>query len=191
MRRKHAKKVNPRRIPLAKREIDTDAILEEATKDDMYHAWLLAMNALIDQELIAFEEMQDLTDGVNDVINHSSDLSDGAMGRAEKLMGIPRPYQRLNKDKVSSAFDLEAFKRKVGKLAIHTALCVLCIGLESTGRFTTGELRSIFFSVDLTLAELERGITSYTVLEKRLASYGVTLERVNDDLHNAKVGSPI
>lgn len=175
---------------MAKREIDTDAILEEATKDDMYHAWLLAMNAIVEQELITFEEMQDLTGGVNDFINHSADFSDGAIGKAEELMGIPRPYQRINKDKVSSAFDLEAFKRKVSKLAIHTALCVLCIGLESTGRFTTDDLRRVFFSVDLTLAELERGITSYATIEKRLASCGITLERVNDDIHNAKVSSP-
>ncbi len=32
------KKVNPRRIPLAKSAIHEDAIIEEAVKDDMAHA---------------------------------------------------------------------------------------------------------------------------------------------------------
>lgn len=31
------KKINPRRIPLAKSAIDKEAIVEEAMKDDMYH----------------------------------------------------------------------------------------------------------------------------------------------------------
>ena len=35
------KKVNPRRVPLPKKAIDKDAIIEEAMKDDMAHVWLL------------------------------------------------------------------------------------------------------------------------------------------------------
>ena len=35
------KKLNPRRIPLPKSEVNKDKIVQEAMKDDMYHAWLL------------------------------------------------------------------------------------------------------------------------------------------------------
>lgn len=190
MGRKRTKKLNPRRIPLAKREIDVEEILEEATKDDLYHAWLLAMVALVDQEMISIDELQELTDKVNDFINNSTDATKDATRRAEAIVGISHPYHNLRIDKVSSAVDLEAFKRKVGKLAIHTALCVLCLGLDSTGRFTIDELRRIFFNVDLTLAEMDHGITSFTALEKQLAACGVVLERVSDDIHHARIIAP-
>lgn len=68
MARKRTKKVNPRRIPLAKREINENAILEGATKNDLYEAWPLVFHALIELELIPFEEMPVLTELVNQYI---------------------------------------------------------------------------------------------------------------------------
>ena len=52
MLKRKNKKVNPRRIPLSKKEIDPNAILEEATQSDLYDAWLLVMNTLIGQERV-------------------------------------------------------------------------------------------------------------------------------------------
>ena len=46
------KKVNPRRIPLAKSTVDKDVIVEEAMKDDMSHALLLVASSLVEQEQI-------------------------------------------------------------------------------------------------------------------------------------------
>ena len=41
------KKVNPRRIPLAKKDIDRDKLISAAMKHDMAHAWHLIATALL------------------------------------------------------------------------------------------------------------------------------------------------
>ena len=43
------KKTNPRRIPLAKKEINKDEILHEATQGKMDNAWILVASELYDQ----------------------------------------------------------------------------------------------------------------------------------------------
>ena len=193
MPKRKNKKVNPRRIPLSKKEIDPNAILEEATQSDLYDAWLLVMNTLIGQERVTFDSISDLTEGINQYIRNpyfQGENRGREIEKAERLMGIPYPYGNLRIEHVNSAVELAAFKRKVRKQAIHTALCVLCLGLDYTKSFTAEELRQIFFDVDLTLAEIDRGITSYLDLEKRIAAYGVILERESDDLHHAHIIPP-
>lgn len=44
------KKTNPRRIPLAKKNVNKDILLEEAMQDDMTHAWLLVANTMVEQQ---------------------------------------------------------------------------------------------------------------------------------------------
>ena len=133
---------------MARREIDTDAILEEATKDDIYNAWLLVCTALIEQEMISFDEIAEMTDSVNRYIKNppSSEASKEEKTRhAEQLMGICCPYDHINPGNIKSAVELEKFKKKVWKVAIHTSLCVLCLGLEATGKYSPQDLRKIFF----------------------------------------------
>lgn len=45
--------MNPRRIPLSKSAADKNIILEEATKDDMYRAWLLVARTHTGRETCA------------------------------------------------------------------------------------------------------------------------------------------
>ena len=189
MARKRTKKVNPRRIPLAKREINEDAILEEATKNDLYEAWLLVFHALIELELIPFEEMPVLTEMVNQYIRDSANFENRCeeAKRAELLMGISCPQIHKDIDSIRSAVELETFKRKVKKVATYTALSVLCLGLDSTGRLSNEDMRKIFLHADLTLAEIEHGIVSYKGLENRLADQGMEIERESDDLHHAHI----
>ena len=181
------KKLNPRRIPLSKSQINTDDILDEATKDDIYHAWLLIVHSLLELELIPLNEIAALADSVNRGFSspqykHSAlpmhrkqssllpgyKAGDAEMARAEQLMGIPIPYDRLNPDHIHSPVQLEAFKKKVKAVAIHTSLCVLCLSLEASGRFTASELRRLFFDVDMTMAEIERGVNSYDGIAEAL-----------------------
>ena len=184
MAKKQKKRVNPRRIPLAKSEIDRDAILNEAMQDDMYHAWLLVVNAMIELQMVPINDIQIIADEVN---LHTSKTSFGAAGkdseinRAEVLMGISSPYSNLNPSGIKSAVELQAFKKKVYRVAIHTALCVLCLGLDSTGRLSHDELRALFFHADLTLAEIEHGINSYEKLAEGLSENMVSLEVMEND----------
>ena len=178
--------MNPRRIPIPKSMIDRNEILEEATREDMYRAWLLVFNALAEQSRIEIDEIPALVD---DVKRHmgSSSLHDDKLALAERIMGIPVPYKNLDPDNIKSLIELERFKQKVYQIAIHTSLSVICLGFNSTGRFTEDELRQIFFNVDLTLSEIDHGCNSFNEIENTLKQCGLTIERVDDDFHYISV----
>lgn len=187
------KKVNPRRIPLPKNAINKDAIIEEAMKDDMAHAWLLVASALVD---MGCENISELSDAVNRFIETGSTLDsetqniqeeaawrlkehrDAEMRRARDIIGIPN--MRLNSDKIKSPVELASFKKKVQKVALHTALSVIYLGLEATGQFSLEELKKVFFSADLTLAEIESGVNSFEKLERDLLNRMVNIELVKE-----------
>ena len=189
------KKVNPRRVPLPKKAIDKDAIIEEAMKDDMAHAWLLVASVLLD---MGYENISELSDAVNRYIETGSTLDsesqnlqvkaawrlkehrDAEMRRAREIIGIPN--MRLNSDKIKSPVELEAFKRKVRHVALQTALSVIYLGLEATRQFSLDELKKIFFSADLTLAEIESGVNSFEQIERELLNRMVSIELVKDQL---------
>ena len=62
------KKVNPHRIPLPRNAINKDAIIEEAMKDDMAHAWLLVAGPLLDRGY----DLPPLADAVSAYVNKNT-----------------------------------------------------------------------------------------------------------------------
>ena len=81
-------------------------------------------------------------------------------------MGVrSRPSVRL--DDVSTAADLKKLKANMEKLALHTALCSICLGLEKKG-YKQEELKKLFLAVDITKSEIENGTETYEELEKRI-----------------------
>ena len=155
------KRVNPRRIPLPKGAMDKDAILEEAMKDDVAHAWLLVAEPLFE---IGYE-LAPLADSVSDFINRSTKERDkGAILRVERKLGIKMP--NLNPEQVKSPVELEAFKKKVWRVALNTALCVVYLGLEKL--VPEDVLKKVFFNAQLTLAEIEYGINSFEAIQRGL-----------------------
>ena len=68
------------------------------------------------------------------------------------------------------------FKKKVQKVALQVALSVIYLGLKGTGRFSEDELKKIFFSADLTMAEIESGTNSFENIEKELLNRMVKFE---------------
>ena len=156
------KKVNPRRIPLPRNAINRDAIIEEAMKDDMSHAWLLVAGQLLDRGY----ELPPLADAVSAYVNKNTDkpTNRAVLTRVEKALGYSRP--NLDTRHVKSPVELEAFKRKVRRVAIETALCVVYLGLEA--HIGEDELKDVFFSADLTLAEVERGLTDFDTLQREV-----------------------
>ena len=119
------KKLNPRHIPMTGRSINIDAIIDEAMRNDMNHAKLLVGNALLNRMSL---------DEINEMLNslHEFDVTEAAVSHAEQLMGITeRPTVDLST--ISTGADLKKFKAKMKKLALHTALCSICLGLEDKG----------------------------------------------------------
>ena len=171
------KKINPRRIPIAKSEIDKDAILDEATKDDMYRAWLLVAYSLIELEILHPSQIGILADQINKQIGVKRFKADDyEMRRIENLIGLQPRYGHLDISHVKSSRDLEKFKKKVEKVAIHTSLCVVAFGLEASDIFNAEQLRIIFFNIDLTLAEIDAGCNSYKEIESFLAEKSMLVD---------------
>ena len=168
------KKVNPRRIPLPRNAINRDAIIEEAMKDDMPHAWLLVAGPLLDRGY----DLHPLADAVSAYVNKNTDkpTNRAVLTRVERTLGYSRP--NLDTRNVKSPVELEAFKRKVWRVAMETALCVVYLGLES--RISEDELKDIFFSADLTLAEVERGLTDFDTLQREIVSRAEEMGKVSD-----------
>ena len=168
------KKVNPRRIPLPRNAINKNAIIEEAMKDDMAHAWLLVAGPLLDRGY----DLPPLADAVSAYVNKNTDkpANRAMLARAEKALGYSRP--NLDTRYVKSPVELEAFKRKVWRVAMETALCVVYLGLES--RISEDELKDIFFSADLTLAEIERGLTDFDTLQREILTRAGKMGKVSD-----------
>lgn len=177
------KKINPRRIPIAKREINTESIVEEAMKDDMAHAWLLVVGPLLNY--ISADELEQTAESVNSFIrNHSAGKEE--LERVSRLIETKKP--RVDPSYIHSAVDLEKFRRKVERIALHTGLCAICLGLESTDRFSKEELKRIFFSADLTLAEIESGVNSYEEIDQELVKHMIKIEMEGEDLCKVEVG---
>jgi len=97
------------------------------------------------------------------------------------VMGVPNPCPHLDPDSVKSPIELERFRKKLRKVALHTALCVVCLGLAATKQFEDEDLRRIFLGVDLTQAEIERGINSYAEIEEYLKSQMIEIDVQNED----------
>lgn len=165
------KKVNPRRIPLAKRDINKDEIINSAMRDDMAHAWYLVATALLEQELVSSADIPALCEEVNQ-FSLTARAEEVKLVQAEKLMGRKRP-KVLSMSRVKSKSDLEKFKKNVEKVALHTSLAVICLGLEK--RFSDDILRRVFLSADLTEAEVDSGRLTWKDLEQELREQMITI----------------
>ena len=65
---------------------------------------------------------------------------------------------------------------------------MICLGVESTDRFSKEDLKRIFFSADLTLAEIDNGVNSYKEIEQELLNHMVKIEMAEEDLCRVEVG---
>ena len=156
------KRINPRHIVVDKRNVNLDAIVDEAMKDDMHHAWLVIGKVLKEQEQLGLEEIKELRNSIKEI-----NASEGNIRYAERLMGMKeRPHVSL--DDVSTAADLKKLKTNMEKLALHTAMCSICLGLHEN-RFSEERLRRIFRAVDDVQAKIENGEESYEELERQLS----------------------
>lgn len=129
----------------------------------MAHAWLLVAGPLLDRGY----ELPPLADTVSAYVNHNTGNPDkNGLLRVETTLGYKRP--NLDSSRVKSPVELEAFKKKVRRIAIQTALCVIYLALERL--IDRDKLKEIFFSADLTLAEVESGIASFDEIQKEILS---------------------
>ena len=94
------------------------------------------------------------------------------LGHAEEITGRKRPA-RLDSNHIKSQVELDKYRKNVEKMALHTSLCVICLGLEK--RFSSEELKRLFLVENLTEAEIDSGHLDYNQLELQLQSRNVRI----------------
>ena len=179
------KRTNKNRIPLSADSINEERIIGEASVGNMYYAWLLVIPTLMEQESVSRERIQELWDIANDYIEYPQTIGSnvGAVTKEiEAIIGLPVPYPMIDFSKVRTEGDLDALKRKLKKNALHAALCIIALAMKSTKLYSSEDLRRIFFNVDLTMAEISSGATSYERLLETVRSYGIELSEGADDM---------
>ena len=175
------KRVNPRRIPMPKSSFDRDVIINEASSGNLYYAWLLVLHTMLELEAKTPEEVQRLWNAADQTVIQEY-ISNWRLTEAAKIMGYELPYPTLEFRDVRSEAELTIYKRKAKENALHTALASICLGLDATGQLDRAQLRRIFSNVALTVAEVERGYTSYDQLAKAVTSFGLSVEQTDEDI---------
>ena len=176
-----SKKVNPRRMPMIKKQFSKEAVLEEANYGNLYYGWLLVLHTMLEQSNLTVEAVKSFWDEANTTALSGS-RSSYEIERAEGIMGIRKPYPNLDLMPVRSPVDLERYRRKARKNAIHIALCSICLGLDASEHYASEGLSNLFMNAMLTMAEIESGCTTFDTLSDEIAAKGVKLEQTEDDI---------
>lgn len=187
MPKRKAKRVNPRRIPMAKSQFDSSAVTMEVSYGNRYFGWLLVLHAMLEQGVKTAEEIKDIWNTSEDSVLHLK-LEQWERDEATTLMGLKEPYPNLNLHKVKSEAEAEVYRRKAKKNAIYYALCSISLGLKATGLVSDAEQQRIFPNVALTLAEIESGCNSYDQLAAEIRRHGLSLEQTDEDIFLAIIG---
>ena len=175
------KRVNPRRIPLAKDKIDKAAIINDVSYANLYYAWLLVLYAMLEQEAKTPDEVKRLWNAADRACVEEG-LKTWEIHDAEQLMGLKEPHPNLNMYAVRSLAELEAFKRKARENAVFIALCSICLGLDNGGLLDKAQLRRVFANVSLTLAEIESSCTSYDQLAADITRHGLSVNETDAEI---------
>ena len=179
------KRTNKNRIPLAPKAINAELLIAEVSVGNMFYAWLLVIPVLIEQGYATRERILELWDATNDYISNPQVVA-GSVSAPTKyisnIIGLPEPYPAIDFRAVHTEGDLEAIRRKLKKNALHAGLCIIALGMKALDLYSNEDLRSIFFNVDLTLAEIDRGVTSYDKLLETVQGYGIRLSQGASDM---------
>lgn len=176
---RHAKRTNQNRIPLSANAVDINKLVDAANAGNMYRAYLLVTTVLIEQEGAAAERIFELWSAASQYAdNYLAKLSDTkpAVREIEQIIGLHTPYPQIDFGAIRTQGDLAVIKRKLERNALHAAFCTIALGFRSTRQFTDDHLRLLFLNADLTLAEIERGKTSFERLQSAIQAYGIVIK---------------
>ena len=181
MSKRNAKRINPHRIPIARTDVNIDALIAEANQGTLYHAWLIVFLCLLEQENLTHDEAIIAWNAVNDYNSVPKRLEHMDVAKAEELTGITIPHKDIYVNKIQSAADLDKIRQTLKRSAMGVAFGTIGLGFYYRGHFTEDRIKRIFFNADLTLAEIEQGIISYEKISEELLTYGIQLNYPNNN----------
>lgn len=182
MPNKRGKRVNPRRIPMAKSAFDPAAVMNEESYGNRYYGWVLVLHAMLEQGIKTADEIKRIWDAANGAVLHLT-LKSWEIHDAEQLMGLKEPYPHLDPRRVRSEAEAAVYRRKARENATFLALCSIALGLEASGMVDHAEQRRIFSNAALTLAEIENGCCSYKQLAGEIMRHGLVIEQTEEDIY--------
>lgn len=190
--KKH-KRVNPNKVPISRDEVDVDKLIYSAGTGNLYLAWLLLMPTLCGYDGMVGERLIKTLNMANAYITKPFSASKNIAKetkRVEELIGRGMPHPHIDMDRIKTKGDMAAVNRKLRENALHSALCLLCMGLEATEQFSEEQLKYLFLNADLTLAEIESGCRTYDSILEELREKGVTFVNTGKHIHvENKVGT--
>ncbi|MBO4913890.1 MAG: hypothetical protein J5449_01675 [Oscillospiraceae bacterium] len=178
---KKQKRVNPHRVPVSRELIDEDRLIEEASVGNLYYAWLLLLPSLFDFEGMTNARIAEIWDAINEYVSISRLESSADMKRAETLTGMKQPHHSISLEQVRTMGGLQTAMRKLRENAIFSALCLICLGLDSMKLLGSDEIRKLFLNADITIAEIQKGCNSYSAISDSLKTRGITISDSSDD----------
>lgn len=95
MSKKNAKRINPHRIPIARADVNIDALIAEANQGTLYRAWLIVFLCLLEQENLTYDEAIFAWNAVNDYNSVQKRLEQMDVTKAEELTGITIPRKDI------------------------------------------------------------------------------------------------
>ncbi len=176
---KHGKRTNQNRIPLSASTINVQKIIDEENSGNMYRAYLLLTTVLIEQETLAVDRIVELWNEANQYAdNHLAKLPDTtpAVREIEEIIGLHTPYPQIDFSAIRTQGDLAVMKRKLKRNALHAAFCTIALGFRATRQFTDDQLRLMFLNADITLAEVECGMTTFDRLQSVIQAHGIIIK---------------
>ena len=178
---KGKRRVNPRRIPVGVNKIDKEKLDNEATRKNLYHAWLLVVHSILSQEVSTVED-KDLAWKVVDCVKVKEAITKEEIHMAESIVCGTMPHPNISQFKINHVGDKEVYLRRATENALHIALCSVALGLKDSGLYSDGKLKKIFMNVELTLSELDGGLTDWNQLAKEVLKEGQKEGRYSKDL---------
>ena len=173
------KRTNPHKIPISFTKEEREKLVNEASVNSLYYAWLLVLPVLLENEGMGINQVADIWDSANNYAIDPSNRGEALisnMAHAETLMGYPAPYKGLVVSDIKTKGELESFKRKLHRKAVYSALSVICLGMDSLGAFSTDDLQRIFLNANISLAEIEAGCTTYEQMSSQIEKNGIILQ---------------
>ncbi len=183
---KKKKRLNPNKVPISKDEVDVDKLIHAAGTGNLYSAWLLLLPTLCEYDGMTAERIEAILKAANSYITHPlpADKNIGKeKKRVEGLIGRGMPHPHIDLDRIRTKGDMAAVNRKLRENALHSALCLLYMGLETTGQFDEAQLKHLFLNADLSLAEIENGYRTYDSVSEELREKGILFVNVGRHIH--------
>lgn len=185
------KKINPNKVPITNRTIDTKNLSGQISDRITLLAWAEILGALADFPYVTQEGIWDLWHNTNraaGMVHHHTDI-ESWIEKLEELAGIHLPYTTVSSAGIHTQGELKRFVRKTERNALSSAYAIIARPLIEKELLPLQDIQRVFQKADTLNKEIDEKRISIKdiqlVLEEELklqlviTSNGVKLMKLN------------